>query len=132
MDLRSDKVMVVVVIVVFLVAMLGLIYFFARTGTASIAPVNEVKIVVNYSGDWSGTIVNDSNFQKLNGTGPETFYASRATSGPINGTLNAAAFVYVADDNIGNITVSIERMDGTIIQTSSADEISLASVDWTD
>ena len=132
MNQKSDKLLAVAAVVVISVSMLGLVYFFAGTGAATTASFNEVKLVVNYSGDWRGTIVNGTIMQKVNGTGPETFYIIRATNGPINGTINAAAFVIVTDDNIGYITVSIEKMDGAVIQRATENEGGMASINWID
>jgi hypothetical protein len=109
----------------------GLSSLLTGSGTASNAQINEVKVVVNYYGEWSGW-VNDTSVRQVNGTGPETFYIFRSTEGAANGTISVSACVYVTDDNIGSITVSIEKMDGTIIETSSASEIGTASVNWND
>ncbi|MCW3999909.1 MAG: hypothetical protein NWE93_06695 [Candidatus Bathyarchaeota archaeon] len=79
-------------------------------------PVTQVKIKVDYNGEWSGAYTDVSTLQSWNGNGDYSIVLDR----PNDGTMwIVTANAMKLDGTSKPLTVSILKMDGTILKTSS-------------
>lgn len=107
---RSLVVLAVVLIAVIIIA--GLAIGMATSGGSS---DDRVKIVVSYSGSWSGAYGDAGSIQSWSHDGPYTKVLER----PDRGTWIVSANAQKEDSGSGTLTISIQTMDGKAIKTSS-------------
>jgi hypothetical protein len=81
-------------------------------GTDPSDELTQVKVVIDYDGNWSGTLGSPESSTSYNGTGPASFIVPQESTGGIL----VSAVIQKLDDGPGMLKVSIEKMDGTILQ----------------
>ncbi len=103
---------VIVIAIVVIVVIAG----FAYNTYTSNSNITQVQIKVQYSGSWSGAYGGGSiaNVQSWSGTGTQTVILDKSSS-PWVVVAGAAK----ADGSSGTLTISILKMDGTVLATSS-------------
>ncbi len=75
----------------------------------------QAKVVVDYNGTWTGGIGTLDGVKRVDGTGHQEITVDRG-----NETIfGVAALVYKTDASNATLTVSIEDMNGTVIETDS-------------
>ena len=84
--------------------------------SGGVAPLNQVQIQVQYSGAWSGAYGDTGNIQSWSGTGAYTLTLDR----PLGTTMwIISANAQKQDSSSDPLTISILKMDGTVLKTSS-------------
>ncbi len=83
--------------------------------SSSSSSVSQAKVVVDYNGTWMGGIGTLDGVKRINGSGHQEITVERG-----NETIfGVAALVYKADASNATLTVSIEDMNGKVIETDS-------------
>jgi hypothetical protein len=123
---RSGKttpltIILVVVAIIFVVAIVILL----QTSNGS----NQVKVVIDYSGAWSGSLGNFGSPSPYNGTGSHTYTIEQNGNAP----LDVSAAIQKSDNNSNTLTVSIESMDGVVLATGNTNEAyGVVNISWID
>ena len=73
-----------------------------------------VKVVISYSGSWSGSYGDLSSTRSVDGTGMSAYVMTRSA-----GTWSVSAVIQKLDDGPGVLTVSIMDLDDNVLKTSS-------------
>jgi hypothetical protein len=103
-----------IVIVVIIVAVVVAVVFVYN----AVSQINQVQIRVQYSGSWTGAYFNGVNGEtSFSGNGDKTIILDRASA---NGVWIIEADAMPTDGGSGTLTISILKMDGTVLQTSSS------------
>jgi hypothetical protein len=109
----------VVVAIIFVVAIVILLQ--SSNGST------QVKIVIDYSGSWSGSLGNFGSQSSHDGTGPHTYTIEQDGNSP----LDVSASIEKSDGNSSTLTVSIVSMDGTVLATGNTDEAyGIVNISW--
>lgn len=88
---------------------------------------NQVKVVIDYTGAWSGSLGNLGNPSPYNGNGPHTYTIEQNGNTP----LDASASIQKSDNSSDTLTVSMESMDGTILATGNTYEAyGIVNISW--
>jgi hypothetical protein len=99
-------VIIIAVIAIVIVAVLAL------SGSLS---TNQVKIVVHSSGSWSLGYGDQGGINTATGSGDREFVLTKSTSGQ----WSVAASAIKMDMSAAQLTVTIEKMDGSVLKSSS-------------
>lgn len=90
--------------------------------------VNQVEVVISYSHPWSGSLGDLGSQATYEGTGPMTYTITKGSN-----PLDVAAVIQKQDESSATLTVSIIKMDGTVLKTASTSAAyGVASVVWID
>jgi len=112
--------------IIFIIMALIVIAAIAVTLSLSSNGSSQVKIVVEYSGNWSGNYGSLGSQNNYNGTGPQSISVQQDVA-----QSDITVTFQKADEGTGTLTVSIEKMDGTVLATSSTSEVhGMVSVSW--
>lgn len=82
---------------------------------AATKKVQQVRIVVTYDGQWSGRYGNESAFLSWSGNGTQSLTVDKGSS-------YLVANAQKQDDGAGLLTISIQTLDGKILDESSTTE----------
>jgi nitrogen fixation protein FixH len=102
---------VIVIIIVVIVVALGFAYNAYQS-------INQVQLKVQYSGSWSGTYNIDGSITPFNGNGAQTITLDRPSQSGV-WIIGATATAEIQGGSSGTLTISILKMDGTVLQTAS-------------
>ncbi len=99
-------------------------------GAVVAVPVyDSVNIRISYSGGWFGSYTSGGSMQTIQGTGNTVIRVNRTGTG----VWVVSVMLTKQEANSDPLTVSIETLDGTVLETASTTaELGMASVTWTD
>jgi Tfp pilus assembly major pilin PilA len=103
---------VIVIVVILVIAVFAYNAYFSSN-----ARVNEVQLRVQYSGSWVGAYTSGGSQNTFSGNGDKTMFLDRPSQNQ-DWTIRADAMK--TDSSGGSLTISILRMDGTVLQSSSS------------
>lgn len=90
--------------------------------------ITQVKVVIDYDGNWSGSLGDIESLATYGGNGSHSYLINAESTG----TLDVSASIQKNDDSSSTLTVNIEKMDGTILTTSSTSAAhGVVTVVWT-
>ncbi len=122
---RSGKttLMTIVLIIVALVVIVAIVIALTQFSNGS----NQVKVVIDYSGNWSGSFGNFGSQNTYNGTGSQSFTIEQNSNTP----LDVSATIQKSDGSSNTLTVSIENTDGAILASgNTAAAYGSVTVSW--
>jgi hypothetical protein len=93
-----------------------IVVFFLITSIPNVIGPQQVKVEVSYSGKWQGAVGDLEGIVSWSGDDPRTLTLARAR--PV-GMWIVSANAQKMDDSSSILTISIVRMDGTVIKTAS-------------
>lgn len=115
--------MTIVLIIVALVVIVAIVIALTQFSNGS----NQVKVVIDYSGNWSGSFGNFGSQNTYNGTGSQSFTIEQNSNTP----LDVSATIQKSDGSSNTLTVSIENTDGAILASgNTAAAYGSVTVSW--
>ena len=112
--------------IIFIIMALIVIAAIAVTMSLTSNGSSQVKIVVEYTGNWSGNYGSMGSQNPYNGTGPRSISVQQDVA-----QSDITATFQKTDEGTGTLTVSIEKMDGTLLVSSSTGQVyGAVSVSW--
>jgi hypothetical protein len=131
---KNNKMLLVgvLVIIVIVAAVAAVVLMGGNIGSSNNSQGNQVQIKVTYTGDWKGSYTDLSQTVSWDGTGDKTVTLTRPSGNAgLTWIVSANAQKYDGDPT-GTLTISILKMDGTVIKTASTSaDYGLAQVSTT-
>ena len=114
---RSKKKNILIGVLVLIIVVAVVVAAIVVTNTLE---TNQVQVKVSYSGSWSGSYGTTSSFVIWKGTGDKTVIVNKPSgSGKL---FIVSATAQKQDDSSNTLTISILKMDGTVLQTASTSD----------
>lgn len=121
---KSKSLIIGAIAIVVMIIIAGIAIGMMTSGSSN--EVSKVKVIVEYSGEWSGTYGDLGDMCSWDGDGSKSVTFTRPSS-----TYAVVANAYKPDGGSGTLTLKIVSMDGKVLkQSSTSAQYGFAQIPW--